>query len=528
VLRVQPVTRQTMWPANLEFRTKGSAHRYELLKKLIESLDVLPSTQRVPIRVLELHRGGGTLGDLTEAVLIDPSLSVRLLQLANRAYPSQCVDRVSRAAQLIGMNRLLPVLFGASLAGIHSRADLPPSQRDGLWKSSLLKAIVARHFTAQRDPQLNEIAFTCGLLQDIAIPVMLACDPSATTELMLAVDQDSATAAGRERDLFGLSHAAIAALIAQRLGLPDVYQSIFKDHHEKSGPALPPELEKIAVGLRLAATLPHITTGETPGFGERFARQLALEHPEMVAEIKPLKESLTKEFTQIIAAVGGKSSASDSGNFRTFMHDVCDSVARTLSKVIDESVRTESWMETRISQLESKAVGGVDPLTGLLDRVAFLDRAADLLKLAGALGASAALGMADIDDFKSINAQHGQPAGDATLRAVGKSLSEVVGKRGLAARLAKDQFAFVMVVEADQPRSAAVEALQHVFRQQSCKVGSKAFNLTFSCGMQWVSPPAPVADCAAELQKASMLMEAVKKSGKNRCAVQQPPQRVAA
>lgn len=516
-----------MWPTNLEFRTKVAAHRYEMLKKLVASLDVLPSTPRVPIRILELHRAGGTSAQFAEAVAADPALSVCVLALANRTGTGQSVVQVSQAIHAIGVNRLMPLLLGASLAGIHSRADLPPSQRDALWKGSLLKAIVVRYFTVQKNPQLGEVAFICGLLQDLAIPVMLACDPSASTELLLAVDQDSASAASRERDLFGLTHGALAKLIGQQLGVPDLYAAVMAGHHEPGGPVLPAGFEGLAPGLRLATTLPHVSNGETPSFGERFAKQLAVEQPQAAAEMKQLKEALLKEFNQIVAVFGGKPAATDNGKFRIFMQDVCDSVARTLSSVIDESVRTVTTLEARISELEAKAINDSDPLTGLLSRAAFVDRAKHLFKLSSETRLQVGVGFADIDDFKRVNEQNGQPAGDAALRALGRAIKDAVGKRGIAARCGGDEFIFLIVAEPGQA-TAATECVQNVLKQQTCRIGDRSFDVSFSCGIQWLGIPKADADCEAELNNADQLMNTVKKSGKNRCVIHEAPVRAAA
>ena len=42
---------------------------------------------------------------------------------------------------------------------------------------------------------------------------------------------------------------------------------------------LPAEYAPIVGSLRLAAAIPHLASGETPGLGERFARQLLRERP---------------------------------------------------------------------------------------------------------------------------------------------------------------------------------------------------------------------------------------------------------
>jgi len=515
---------ENMWPANPEFRTRAAQHRFEQLKKLVESLDVLPSTARVPMRILELHRSrSSTLQQFGDALIADPSLATRVVSLANSAWAGQNkpVVKVSDAVRLIGVNNLMPLLFGVSLAGLFNRADIPPSQRESLWKNSLLKAVVARHFAAQEDRELAEPAFLCGLLQDIGLPVILACDPSSATELSIVIDHDPVAAATRERDLYGMTHGTVAQVIAHRLKLPELFAAAAAGHHDIDGPTLPPGYEKLASGLRLAATVPHIASGETPGLGERFARRLLEERPGITpVAVKQLTVSLLKEFNQLLGMLGGRTPA-DNLRFRSFLQEVCDGVARTLTNAIGESVQMVSRLETRITELEGKAASAdIDSLTGLINRRAFLERATQIFKLSSEIRSTVGVGFADVDDFKRVNDHHGHDAGDAALRALAKALKDTVGKRGIAARFGGDEFVFLLVSEGGAQQEAITNDLQNVLQQQVCKIGDKTFPVSFSCGIQWLGVPGPDADFEAHLKQADQLMYKAKKAGKNRCIVQ--------
>jgi diguanylate cyclase (GGDEF)-like protein len=96
-----------------------------------------------------------------------------------------------------------------------------------------------------------------------------------------------------------------------------------------------------------------------------------------------------------------------------------------------------------------------DPLTGLLNRSAFLARLEAALAHARAGGPPVALLYFDLDRLKALNDTLGHPAGDAVLRAVGERLR--AGLRGADAigRLGGDEFA----VLAEGPLLAGAEAL---------------------------------------------------------------------
>lgn len=84
-----------------------------------------------------------------------------------------------------------------------------------------------------------------------------------------------------------------------------------------------------------------------------------------------------------------------------------------------------------------------DPLTRVASRRRFTDHLDALLDDPDPEVPLAVL-MADLDDFKAINDVHGHHVGDETLVAVATLLRDVVGSRGLVARLSGDEFAVAL------------------------------------------------------------------------------------
>lgn len=85
-----------------------------------------------------------------------------------------------------------------------------------------------------------------------------------------------------------------------------------------------------------------------------------------------------------------------------------------------------------------------DPLTGLLNRMAFgarLDRALSRAKRAGK---SVAVLFLDLDGFKLVNDSMGHEAGDTLLAAVAGRLRDVLRPEDVATRLAGDEFAVLL------------------------------------------------------------------------------------
>lgn len=118
----------------------------------------------------------------------------------------------------------------------------------------------------------------------------------------------------------------------------------------------------------------------------------------------------------------------------------------------------------------------IDPLTGLLNRRAFIELVADL-------DMPYVIAVIDIDRFKSINDSHGHAAGDKVLVEVAAELGGSFGEGAVVARLGGEEFGVAMP---DRGRDAAFGALDRVrslLARRRFEVGGGAISVTFSAGL---------------------------------------------
>src|SRR5437867_7142836 len=95
--------------------------RHQAVLRVIEQLDVLPTTVNVPMRLLQLQCSRTACAkEIAEVLSANPSLTSKVLGLANSSYfaPVQPVRKLTTAVSMIGLNNLLSLVFGLSLAGI--------------------------------------------------------------------------------------------------------------------------------------------------------------------------------------------------------------------------------------------------------------------------------------------------------------------------------------------------------------------------------------------------------------------------
>jgi diguanylate cyclase (GGDEF)-like protein len=163
------------------------------------------------------------------------------------------------------------------------------------------------------------------------------------------------------------------------------------------------------------------------------------------------------------------------------------------------------------SEREHRRVAVIDPLTGLLNRSAFVQRLAELQHQIDQ-GAESSLGflVADIDHFKRINDRHGHPVGDAVLRDVAYAMRSELRAFDLIYRLGGEEFAILLP-------GADLEKTQEIAERLRVAVASSStggVSVTMSFGAGAVSGgDARLAQLYAEADAA---LYRAKRAGRNR------------
>jgi diguanylate cyclase (GGDEF)-like protein len=141
---------------------------------------------------------------------------------------------------------------------------------------------------------------------------------------------------------------------------------------------------------------------------------------------------------------------------------------------------------------EDELAGGLDPLTGLLNRAQLLRRLESAFARATNDNPVAVL-FADVDHFKLVNDSLGHEAGDAVLLEVAARLRACTRPEDTVARLGGDEF--VLVLEGTSAREASDVALRSIQAISSpIALGRRELSLTASIGLAVSGPEAASAD----------------------------------
>ncbi len=258
---------------------------------LVAELEALPANPGSAMRVLYLAEdANSSASDLGIAVGSDPSLTARIMKVANSAYYglSGRVSSATFAVTVLGFDTVRAIA-AATAAGISGdTGTLPPE----FWTHSATVA-VACSLVAPRVSVRGPEAFSLGLLHDLGEALLhRGLGPLPADAPVEARDGDRIA---YERGRWGIDHADAAGRVLRAWWFPEEFTRAVAAHHD--GPrAARTNLQKALIG---GEALARCTEGVDPA---SVAPALALAGLEP-ATVGPLAEKVRAEADALAASL---------------------------------------------------------------------------------------------------------------------------------------------------------------------------------------------------------------------------------
>ena len=174
-------------------------------------------------------------------------------------------------------------------------------------------------------------------------------------------------------------------------------------------------------------------------------------------------------------------------------------------------------MSKERTELRHKTAAMIDPLTGLLNRRAFLADAADLLRQQIQRDRPIGVLLIDLDHFKSINDRFGHAVGDKVLQIFAKTTQTNLRRTDLVGRLGGEEFTVVLADAGIDNAYLVADRLRNAFAVNAAVVDGQALHATASVGVSVIVDPRQ--DLAKLITLADQALYLAKARGRNRVEV---------
>ncbi len=224
-------------------------------ESIIEEIDHLKPVSDVAGKVISLLDDPDCgMSDLSDIIRHEPALTANVLKLANSAYfglPGKIND-AKQAIVYLGMAQVVDLVILVSCSegftGSHDGYGLTTGE---LWKSAVSAAIMANELAEIKRLKQGSLCFTGALLRDIGKVVLNQHVESAIEQILNRVKTQTITFKEAERQVLGLDHTQVGAMVAKKWHFPPALQCIIRYYHTP--------LE--AKGCFLEASVVHLADG---------------------------------------------------------------------------------------------------------------------------------------------------------------------------------------------------------------------------------------------------------------------------
>ncbi len=276
--------------------------RMNTARSLVENVLQLISLPEIYLRLQQviddpIH----TREQVAEIVAYDPSLSARVLRIANSSYysfPSE-IETVASAVGIIGELDLRNLVLATSVIGSMNSLSYKGVNIDDFWLHSLRCGITARQVARSVGGFNPEILFLAGILHDLGILVIYQKDAALAGAISRQIEDKHQLRDQAEREVLGFDHAEVGALLIEAWGLPRELSELARCHHQYQ---LAQQNKQAALMLALSNLMAE--TGATADVDSNPSLIAMLEQldltPEALENIVEISEQQTAEIKNII------------------------------------------------------------------------------------------------------------------------------------------------------------------------------------------------------------------------------------
>jgi putative nucleotidyltransferase with HDIG domain len=203
----------------------------EEFEKYLKTMPVMPDVAAKILSIAE-DRLDISFKDLEDIIKVDPSLTAKVLKIANSAmYARQReIKSLQTAITLLCFKNLKSLVLLVTASGAFAR-DRNDRFYQYFWKHSILTAFLARHMAIRCNRKdAAEDCFIAGLLHDIGQVALYNADRERYQPAVDALIEAKSPVEQIEQEIYGADHRDIGASLLGKWSFPELYVDAAREH----------------------------------------------------------------------------------------------------------------------------------------------------------------------------------------------------------------------------------------------------------------------------------------------------------
>jgi len=205
------------------------------LRKELQVLEELPSPNFVVQRVVSLVSAPETtVSQLHEAISMDPSLSAKVLKLANSAYYAvpKRITKLSEAIMILGFKTVRNLALSVFTKESYFSEPIPGVDEKKLWEHLVLTAMAGEVVAEVLSFPNREEVFMAGLLHDLGKIIMGLVAPRYLSGIVEYARLSKKRFHDVETEFDAPNHCELGEFVFEMWNMPEIVVQAAAHHHD--------------------------------------------------------------------------------------------------------------------------------------------------------------------------------------------------------------------------------------------------------------------------------------------------------
>lgn len=219
----------------------GISNKAREMREKIATLDSLPAMPDVASELLTMSRDPETMPeDIARVIETDPAIVAQIMHYARSpwyGYKGEIASVKDAIFSVLGMDMVTNLALGMAAGKVFKNTAQGKLSAANLWQHAVYSAALTEALARSMPVRMKMkpgMAYLTGLLHKIGFMILSHCFPEEFQKLAEEVDANpTASIMDIEQQLYGLTHAEVAAELMRRWDLPEKVIQVMRHHHDE-------------------------------------------------------------------------------------------------------------------------------------------------------------------------------------------------------------------------------------------------------------------------------------------------------